>query len=127
MTGVPAPTPYFDDGQVTLYHGDCRELLGVLDLTAVGVVVADPPYGETSLQWDRWPSGWVGWIAKATRRPVSLWCFGSLRMFLAHHGEFTAAGWRLSQDVVWRKQNGSGFAADRFKRVHEHAPHPTAT
>lgn len=113
-------TPYFDDGAVTLYHGDCRELLAVLDLDHVGVVVADPPYGETSLGWDRWPGGWVGSVAKATRRSCSLWCFGSLRMFLRHGAEFETVGWQLAQDVVWRKHTGSGFAADRFKRVHEH-------
>jgi site-specific DNA-methyltransferase (adenine-specific) len=28
-----------------------------------------------------------------------------------------------AQDIVWEKHNGSGFAADRFKRVHEHAVH----
>jgi site-specific DNA-methyltransferase (adenine-specific) len=27
----------------------------------------------------------------------------------------------MAQDIVWEKHNGSGFAADRFKRVHEHA------
>jgi site-specific DNA-methyltransferase (adenine-specific) len=25
--------------------------------------------------------------------------------------------------VVWRKQNGTGFQADRFRRVHEHVTH----
>jgi site-specific DNA-methyltransferase (adenine-specific) len=50
-----------------------------------------------------------------------MWCFGSMRMFLAHAPEFS--DWRLSQDVIWEKHNGSGFAADRFKRVHEIATH----
>ncbi len=47
--------------------------------------------------------------------------YGSMRMFLAQRDEFAA--WNLSQDVVWQKQNGTGFAADRFRRVHEHALH----
>jgi len=120
-----AATPYFDDGQVTLYCADSRWLLhdGKVDASQVGCVIADPPYGETSLTWDRWQTGWVDTIADSVPESTPLWCFGSMRMFLAHHCEFTAAGWRLSQDVVWRKQNGSGFAADRFRRVHEHALH----
>lgn len=109
--------PYYDDGQVQLYLGDCVDLMPALGLQA-DCIVADPPYGETSLPWDRWPEYWLEQAAHVTR---SLWCFGSLRMFLAHASEF--AGWKLSQDVIWEKHNGSGFAADRFKRVHETVTH----
>lgn len=108
---------YYQDSQVTLHHGDCRELLPELGLT-VDVVLADPPYGETSLEWDRWPDGWP-WTVRGVAR--SMWCFGSLRMFGLHWPEF--AGWKLSQDLVWEKHNGSGFHADRFKRVHEAVTH----
>jgi site-specific DNA-methyltransferase (adenine-specific) len=111
--------PYFDDGQVSLYLGDCREVLPELGVTA-DLVLADPPYGETSLEWDRWPDGWLKAAAGITR---SLWCFGSLRMYLKHAEEFRAARWSLSQDVIWEKHNGSGFANDRFKRVHEQTTH----
>jgi site-specific DNA-methyltransferase (adenine-specific) len=111
--------PYYADHAVSLYLGDMRELLPALDLT-VDAVVADPPYGETRIHWDRWPEGWPSTIASTSR---SMWCFGSLRTFGAHFAEFLAAGWNYSQDVVWEKHNGSGFAADRFRRVHEHATH----
>jgi site-specific DNA-methyltransferase (adenine-specific) len=52
-----------------------------------------------------------------------MWCFGSMRMFLENRADFEAAGWRLSQDIVWEKPNGTGFATDRFRRVHEFALH----
>lgn len=109
-------TPYWTDGTVTLYHGDCREVL--LELDAADCIVADPPYGETSLKWDHWPDGWLAAAAKVTS---SMWCFGSLRMFLERRDQFLS--WTLSQDVIWEKHNGTGFAADRFKRVHETAAH----
>lgn len=110
-------TPYYTDESVTLHLGDCRTLVSELNLTA-DCIVADPPYGETSLAWDKWPDDWPTAISGAAK---SMWCFGSMRMFLDRRDEFTL--WRLSQDVVWEKHNGSSFVADRFKRVHELALH----
>ncbi|WP_327223065.1 site-specific DNA-methyltransferase [Streptomyces platensis] len=129
--------PYYrdPDGTVVLYLGDSRQILPELGLQA-DLVVADPPYGETKNPWDRWPAGWLETVAGHS---CSLWCFGSQRMFFKHLRDFEVAGWRLSQDVVghdddgspmygdvnvvWEKHNGTGFATDRFKRVHEHALH----
>ncbi|MEU0236823.1 site-specific DNA-methyltransferase [Nocardiopsis sp. NPDC006198] len=112
-------TPYYTDSHTTLYLGDSREVLPALDLTA-DAVITDPPYGETSLAWDRWPAGWLE-VAAATA--PALWCFGSWRVFGPRWHEFTEAGWKFAQDVVWEKHNGSGFASDRFKRVHETVTH----
>lgn len=116
---VSAPEPYWSDGQTALYLGDCRTVLPDLGVTA-DCVVADPPYEARGLHltWDRWPDGWLDVMAATTR---SLWCFGALRMFGERWQEFGA--WRFGHDVVWEKQNGSGFAADRFKCVHEMATH----
>lgn len=110
--------PYYSDPAVTLYCGDFRDLLpAVLEEHGTpDLCLTDPPYGETSLAWDRWPEGWPALIPGR-----SMWCFGSMRMFLDRRAEFD--GWKLSQDVVWEKQNGPGFTADRFRRVHEHALH----
>lgn len=108
---------YYEQGGITIYHGDCREIAPLLAIE-FDAVIADPPYDQTSLNWDKWPSGWPTIMALLSR---SLWCFGSLRMFLDRRDEFIE--WQLSQDVVWEKHNGSGFAADRFKRVHDQACH----
>lgn len=111
-------TPYYADEHVALYLGDCREVLPAIEVTA-DLVVTDPPYGDTSLAWDVWPERWLSAIEDSGAS--SLWCFGSMRMFLDRRDDFAA--WRLSQDVVWEKHNGSSFLADRFRRVHEHALH----
>lgn len=34
--------PYYDDGAVTIYHGDCRDILPQLE--PVDVIATDPPY-----------------------------------------------------------------------------------
>lgn len=111
--------PYWEDKDtgLALYLGDMREVLPALGLKA-DLVLTDPPYQSTSLAWDRWPDGWPSLAATVAS---SMWCFGSMRMFLDRAHEFT--DWKLSQDVVWEKHNGTGFAADRFKRVHEVALH----
>jgi site-specific DNA-methyltransferase (adenine-specific) len=109
--------PYWSDGQVSLYLGDCREVLPALGVTA-DCVVADPPYGETSLTWDRWPDGWLDAAAAVTR---SMWCFGSMRMFLDRVGEFSS--WRMSHEVIWKKPRGGVAHRDRFARHHEYALH----
>lgn len=68
------PEPYFADESVTIYHGDCRELLPLLK---ADVVVTDPPYGTggwrragsgngsnpaASLVREDWDSGEVDWL-----------------------------------------------------------------
>ena len=108
--------PYWQDDSITLYHGDALQVLPLLPVA--DAIVTDPPYGETSLDWDKWPDGWP---AVAARVAPQMWCFGSMRMFLDKRGDL--ADWKLAQDIVWEKHNGSSFHDDRFRRVHEFALH----
>lgn len=103
--------PYYSDDSVTLYLGDYRDRTAGIVADAI---ITDPPYGETSLEWDRWPMAWPEDAAKMTN---ALWCFGSFRMFMDNLADFD--GWKFSHEIVWQKQNGSGFATDKFRRVHE--------
>jgi site-specific DNA-methyltransferase (adenine-specific) len=121
--------PYYADELVTLYHGDSVELMPALGVQA-DCIVADPPYSETGLPWDRWPDGWLEVAAAVSR---SMWCWLPFRQFAAapfRGVEFAAAGWRLSHDaeaewdhVTWEKNTGSSMAADRLRRVHEPVSH----
>ena len=113
-------TPYYEGDGITLYLGDmCEVLLGA---AIADVVVTDPPYGETSLSWDRWPDRWPDVVANALPETTSMWCFGSMRMFLDRRDEF--ARWSLSHEVIWEKPRGGGMAhRDRFVRQHEYALH----
>ena len=42
--------PYYQDKWVTIYHGDCREILPQLDVK-VDLVLTDPPYGSQHLEY----------------------------------------------------------------------------
>ncbi len=108
--------PFYRDSAVTLYCGDCMELLPLLP--SADAIVTDPPYGETSLEWDKWPDGWPTVAACVASQ---MWCFGSMRMFLDKRADL--ADWKLAQDVVWEKHNGSNSSNDRFRRLHELALH----
>ncbi|GAA1854553.1 DNA-methyltransferase [Myceligenerans crystallogenes] len=110
--------PYDQDETVTLYCGDAHDVVPALG--RFDAVVTDPPYGVTPLAWDVWPEGWPALVAA---HATSMWCFAPVRVLLERAAEFDAAGWRFSQDVVWRKPNGTGIAPARFRRVHETATH----
>lgn len=113
---------YFQEGGVTVYHADVRSA----GFTGAALVLADPPYQQTGLAWDRWPAGWPEAVAAAALPSASMFCFGSLRMFLRHRDEFTGQ-WRVAQERVWEKANGSGPGAlDRFLPVHELHVHFTS-
>jgi site-specific DNA-methyltransferase (adenine-specific) len=106
-------------GTFLLLQGDCRKVMpahGPFDL-----IIGDPPYNDTSLAWDRRVHGWLRLAAASLKPTGSLWLFGSMRSFLGSATEIARARLRYAQDLVWEKPNGTGFAADRFKRVHEHA------
>lgn len=107
-------TVYLDDGDVVLHHGDCRDVMPTLP--EVDAVVVDPPYGVTSLGWDVAVRDWLDLVPLAPTG--SVWIFGSMRSLLEMG---VPTGWKLAEDVVWEKHNGSGAAKDRFRRVHEHA------
>lgn len=42
--------PYYADPFVTIYHGDCREVLPALALTEIRLILTDPPY-DRDARW----------------------------------------------------------------------------
>ena len=115
-------TPFYERDGIAIFCGDSSEVLPVLrrrGLPLVDMLLVDPPYGETELAWDKRDLAWVADLAEGFLKPSgSLWCFGSLRLFLWQAAALRTY-WRVAQEVVWEKHNGSGFAVDRFRRVHE--------
>ncbi|MEL7281324.1 MAG: site-specific DNA-methyltransferase [Pseudomonadota bacterium] len=101
------------------HHGDCLEVMASLPAASIDAVVTDPPYGQTSLPWDKWQGEWIKEVNRVLKPSGSMWVFGTLRMFLDRVSDFD--GWSMAQDIVWEKHNGSSFHTDRFRRVHEQA------
>lgn len=61
------PSPYYQDDSVTIYHGDCRELLP--ELPCVDLVLTDPPYGIG----DRWAKSAIVGKNASGSGPSRLW------------------------------------------------------
>jgi hypothetical protein len=60
-------TPYYEHAGISIFHGDCREILPSLQVQ-FSACIADPPYGDTSLEWDRKPGRcWVQGRRRRTR------------------------------------------------------------
>lgn len=113
------PRKVYADDRVTVWHGDCRDVLPLLD-EQPAAAVTDPPYGETAAEWDRWPDGWVEALGQTLGPDASFWSFGSARMFMDHLPDF--AGWKFAQEALWIKRNGSGpTSRDRLVKIHEWA------
>ena len=55
--------PYYSDDHVTLWHGNCLDVLPTLPDASVESVVTDPPYGLEFMgkEWDApWKASSVG-------------------------------------------------------------------
>ena len=81
--------PYYSDDAVTIYHGDCREIIG--GLAPVDLILTDPPYYNVLNEvWDtQWatPQDFLDWLSdhaeqwRKTLKPNgSLYCFASPQM-----------------------------------------------
>lgn len=108
-------------GAVEIINDDTLIALGKMASDSMDCCVTDPPYGKTSLKWDKWVEGWPDEVLRIIKPSGSMWVFGTFRMFTEHWAEF--GNWKLSQDIIWEKQNGTGLFNDRFRRVHEMACH----
>lgn len=83
---VGSPEPYYDEGGVTIYHGDCRDVLPSLD--TADLLLTDPPYGvgwkssrgaHDLIAGDDGtlpPSEWLDLALRKTRRGRHAYIFG---------------------------------------------------
>ena len=89
--------PYYEDGSVTIYHGDAREVLRDVEADAL---VTDPPYG---IAWGRatWPDDpaaypeLMTWLVAEGER-IGGWCFVFQAMLnVSRYHEWFPEGWRI--------------------------------
>ena len=52
MVRSEAMKPYYDHNGITIYNGDCLNIMPDIPGGSVDMVMADPPYGITTCKWD---------------------------------------------------------------------------
>lgn len=115
---IVKPGPHYQDELVTLWHGDCLDILRTLPDASVHAVVTDPPYALEFMgrQWDSWDSpadfeAWCAeWAAECLRvlKPGGhLLAFGGSRTWHRLAAGIEDAGFDLRDSIAWLY--GSGF------------------
>ena len=77
---------------VRILTGDCRQLLAAMQPGTFDACIADPPYGDTSLEWDSVVPGWIPAVARVLKPAASLWVFGSMRFLATVFQQMAAEG-----------------------------------
>lgn len=109
-------TPYYQDDAVTLFHGDCREVLDDPDLEYLNamatVMVTDPPYG---IGWKRSAnparsSAAHGGILNDHDTAARDWALGVWpdRPAIAFGSFYAPHPANVAQVLVWKKPNDAG-------------------
>ncbi len=119
--------PYYSDSLVTIYHGDCREILPSIDVTESDVIVTDPPYSSGGFQEAGKSAGSIGTRGEATialdnlstrgyerlmrevfrcvNQADEIYLFTDWRMWIPAFDAVESAGWRVRNMLVWDKMS----------------------
>jgi site-specific DNA-methyltransferase (adenine-specific) len=111
-------TPHYTDHSVTLYHGDCLDILRDLPDCSVDAVVTDPPYSLTFMgrDWDRhetpaafqqWCELWATECLRVLKPGGHMLAFGGTRTSHRLACAVEDAGFEIRDSIAWLY--GSGF------------------
>lgn len=95
-------SPYYSEGGITIYHGDCREVLPSLD-SQVDLVLTDPPY----------PGYEKGWEVPDVPLILSLICAKTFVVFWPPLLNPPIQG--IVAEHIWHKPNGN--SSHHYERI----------
>jgi len=102
---------YYSDEHVTLYHGDCLDVMAGLPPASVDSVVTDPPYGLGFMgrEWDALPPGelWARECLRVLKPGGHLLAFGGTRTWHRLAVAVEDAGFEIRDGIAWLY--GAGF------------------
>lgn len=123
--------PYYQDEWVTIYHGDCREILP--ELPKVDLVLTDPPYNIGKKYGDKtnddraWGEYWE-WFKDIFTLTFDLLEDGYLYCSHSDRGVYSAMplleiiGFKYIQTLIWWGRNGYSTQLHRHSWSYRHEP-----
>ncbi len=98
-------TPYYESNGVTIYHGDCREILPLLEL--VHAIICDPPY-ELGFMGKAWDKSGIAYDVKMWQECLRvlkpgghLLSFGGSRTYHRMACAIEDAGFEIRDQIMW--------------------------
>lgn len=117
------PKPYYEHAGITIYHGDCREILPHLPL--VDAVLTDPPY-NVGFKYESYDDSmpeveYRSWLREVfemcnMRGATNIvWFWQGIRVANGEVPKVIPCGWRVHHLAAWFKKE---FAGDMWKGGH---------
>jgi DNA modification methylase len=104
---------HYSDDLVTLYHGDCRDVLATMPDCSVDAVVTDPPY-ELGFMGNGWDSSGIAFDVDLWRQVLRVLkpgghvlAFGASRTWHRLAASIEDSGFEIRDSIAWLY--GSGF------------------
>ena len=117
--------PIYDGPGVTLYHGDCLEVMRKLSAESIDSIVTDPPYGLEFMgkDWDHGIPGVPFWQAalRVAKPGAFLLAFGGTRTYHRLACAIEDAGWEIRDCTMWLYGTGFPKSLDVSKAIDAHA------
>ncbi|NPV46037.1 MAG: site-specific DNA-methyltransferase [Armatimonadetes bacterium] len=132
------PPPYYSSQGITLYHGDCLELLPLFPEEHFDMVFADPPYhlsndgitchagkmvSVNKGEWDRsrgaeadheFVLAWLDACRRVMKPDATIWVSGTQHIIYSVGFAMQKLGFRILNDIVWYKVNPPPNLACRY-------------
>lgn len=126
-------TPYHQDDAVTLYHGDCLDVLRELPDASVDAVCTDPPYALEFMgsTWDGWstPAAFQEWCTqwateclRVLKPGGHMLAFGGSRTWHRLASAVEDAGFEIRDSIAWLYGSGFPKSLDVSKAIDKAAP-----
>ncbi len=125
----------FEKENVTLYHGDCEEILPVLGVKAQAIIT-DPPYGiafrsnmrsatpkfDSIVNDDAIQTSWIPLLNNVIDANACIFAFTRWDVEHIWRSAIEQSGWEVKSQVIWYKPGGGlGDLYSQFSPSHENA------